>query len=555
MSFEIGTGMKTLYIIAILAMVGAGCDDGPEGGTTVRVNGKVIKRNTQINPSNAYNDLFLDSARIEKFITEQKLNDTIAGLMRDFYNARNFEFAWFDSRGLNEQALAFRNLYDFSKDSAGERKNLDHRLDRMAGKDNLSISATNAEAVKSELMLTWRFINYTGEVYGDPRMTALARDHFLPAMKLESIKMAETVANAKDRQGINNEMYNALKEQLKTYIAYVQKGGWPEIPVPKKKLKLGSKDTAIALIKKRLHVTGELAANDTLAVFNQALDSAVKMAQATYGYKPDGVITSDLVKELNVPAEARLQQILINMQRMHWIPAEPEGKLIVVNIPEFMLHVKEAKSDVFNMPIVVGKEGTNTVLFSGTLNQVVFSPYWNLPESIVQNEILPEIEKDPDYLAKHEMEITGERDGLPVIRQLPGNKNQLGKIKFLFPNSYNIYFHDTPYKGLFEKDKRAYSHGCIRLGDPVKLAEYLLRDQPEWDYAKITDAMNSGKEKFVRVKDPVPVLIYYYTAWVDAGGKLQFRDDIYDRDKRMAGKLFTDRRLIEFNQGQLAQKK
>jgi L,D-transpeptidase YcbB len=556
MSFEIGTRMKTLYIIAILAIAGAGCGDGPEGGgTTVRVNGKLIKRNTQINPSNAYNDLFLDSARIEKFITEQKLNDTVAGFMRDFYNARNFEFAWFDSHGLNEQALAFRNLYDYNKDSVGERKKLDHRLDRLAGKDNLVISATNAEAVNSELMLTWRFINYTAEEYGDPRMTAIARDHFLPAMKMESIKMADAVANARDRQGINNDMYNALKERLKTYIAYVQKGGWPEIPVPKKKLKLGSKDTTIALIKRRFHVTGELAANDTLAVFNQALDSAVKMAQATYGYKPDGVITADLVNSLNVSAEARLQQILINMQRMHWIPTEPEGKLIVVNIPEFMLHVKEAKRDVFNMPIVVGKEGTNTVLFSGKLNQVVFSPYWNLPESIVQNEILPEIEKDPDYLAKHEMEITGERDGLPVIRQLPGNKNQLGKIKFLFPNSYNIYFHDTPYKGLFEKDKRAYSHGCIRLSDPVKLAEYLLRDETGWDYSKITDAMNSGKEKFVRVKEPVPVLIYYYTAWVDTDGKLQFRDDIYDRDKRIAGKLFTDRRLLEFNQGQLAQKK
>lgn len=547
--------MKTIHIVAALAILITSCGNNPEQGTTVRVNGKVIKRNTQITKANAYNDLFLDSISVEKFIKEQKLNDTVAGLMRDFYNARNFEFAWFDSRGLNEQALAFRNLYDYNKDSAGERKNLDHRLDRLAAQSDLNLSASNGEALKSELMLTWRFINYTADQYGDPRMTAIARDHFLPAMKMESMKMAEAVANARDRQGINNDMYNALKGQLKKYMSYVEKGGWPEIPVPKKKLKLGSKDTSIVLIKRRLHITGELPESDTLAVFNQPLDSAVKLAQASYGYKQDGIITKDLINELNVPAEARLQQILINMQRMHWIPTAPEGKLIVVNIPEFMLHVKEAKSDVFNMPIVVGKEGTNTVLFSGQLNQVVFSPYWNLPESIIQNEILPEVEKDPDYLAKHNMEITGEREGVPVIRQLPGDKNQLGKIKFLFPNSYNIYFHDTPYKGLFEKDKRAYSHGCIRLSDPVKLAEYLLRDQPEWDYAKINEAMNSGKEKFVRVKDPVPVLIYYYTAWVDNEGRLQFRDDIYDRDKRMAGKLFTDRRLMDLSQDQLAAKK
>lgn len=547
--------MKTLNIVVAAALLVTACKDGSEEGGTVRVNGKLVKRNTLITKANAYNDLFLDSARIEKFITEQKLNDTLAGHIRDFYNARNFEFAWFDSRGLNEQALAFRNLYDYNKDSATERKNLDVRLDRMAAQNNLVLSSTNIETVKSEMMLTWRFINYTDEVYGNPRMLAIARDHFLPAMKMESIKMAEAVLKDKDRQGINNDMYNSLKEELKKYMGYVEKGGWREIPVPKKKLKMGSKDTTIALIKRRLHITGELPAGDTLAVFNKELDSAVKTLQAQFGYKPDGIIGRDLVKDLNVPAEARLQQILINMHRMHWIPAEPEGKLIVVNIPEFMLHVKEAKKDVFNMPIVVGKEGTNTVLFSGQLNQVVLSPYWNLPESIVQNEIMPSMEEDPDYLAKHEMEITGERDGLPVIRQLPGDKNQLGKIKFLFPNSYNIYFHDTPYKGLFEKDKRAYSHGCIRLSEPVKLAEYLMRDQPEWTTEKIQEAMESGKEKFVRVKDPVQVLIYYYTAWVDANGRLQFRDDIYDRDKRMAGKLFTDRRLMDFNQDQLAAKK
>jgi L,D-transpeptidase YcbB len=547
--------MKTIYILAALALFIAGCNDEQEQGSTTRVNGKAIKRNTQITKANAYNDLFLDSARIEKFITEQKLNDTIANHIRDFYNARNFEFAWFDSKGLNEQALAFRNLYDYNKDSASERKTLDHRLDRMAGASDLNLSATNAEAVKSELMLTWRFINYTAEAYGDPRMTAVARDHFLPAMKMESMKMAEAILKDKDRQGINNDMYNSLKEQLKKYMDYVQKGGWPELPIPKKALKLGSKDTTVLLVKRRLHITGDLPTNDTLAIFDKTLDSVVKNLQGTYGFKPDGIIGKEVIKQLNVPAEARLQQILVNMQRMHWIPAEPEGKLIVVNIPEFVLHVKEAKQDVFNMPIVVGKEGTNTVLFSGQLNQIVMSPYWNLPESIVQNEILPEIEKDQDYLAKHEMEITGERDGLPVIRQKPGDKNQLGKIKFLFPNSYNIYFHDTPYKGLFEKDKRAYSHGCIRLGDPVKLAEYLLRDEPQWTYEKITEAMNSGKEKFVRVKEPVPVLIYYYTAWVDVNGRLQFRDDIYDRDKRIAGKLFTDRRLMEFSQDQLAQQK
>jgi L,D-transpeptidase YcbB len=177
-------------------------------------------------------------------------------------------------------------------------------------------------------------------------------------------------------------------------------------------------------------------------------------------------------------------------------------------------------------------------MFSGSLNQVVFSPYWNVPENIVKKEILPSIEKNSYYLAENNMEITGEEEGVPVIRQLPGDKNQLGKIKFLFPNSFNIYFHDTPYKDLFNRDKRAFSHGCIRLREPVKLAEYLLVNQPQWTPEKIDSAMNSGKEKYVRVKDPVPVLIYYYTAWVDGNKQLQFRDDIYGHDEKLGRKLF-----------------
>jgi len=137
------------------------------------------------------------------------------------------------------------------------------------------------------------------------------------------------------------------------------------------------------------------------------------------------------------------------------------------------------------------------------------------------------------------MEVIGEKDGLPEIRQKPGGENALGKVKFLFPNSFNIYFHDTPSKSLFSKDKRAFSHGCIRLSDPVWLANYLLRNQPEWDAGKIEEAMNSGKEKFVKVKNPVPVLITYYTAWVDEEGQLNFREDIYGHDAQLTKKMFT----------------
>jgi L,D-transpeptidase YcbB len=221
------------------------------------------------------------------------------------------------------------------------------------------------------------------------------------------------------------------------------------------------------------------------------------------------------------------------------MPQRPNGNLIVVNIPEFVLHVLDGKNKVFDMNVVVGKEGHNTVIFTGDLNEIVFSPYWNVPQSIVEKEILPKLASNPDYLAEQHMEQTGTEDGVPVIRQLPGPDNSLGRVKFLFPNSFNIYFHDTNAKELFNRDKRAYSHGCIRLADPEKMAEYLLRNQPEWTPDKIEAAMNSTDEKHVRLKNPVPVFISYYTAWVDDNGRLNFRDDIYGHDDELQQKMFT----------------
>ena len=178
------------------------------------------------------------------------------------------------------------------------------------------------------------------------------------------------------------------------------------------------------------------------------------------------------------------------------------------------------------------------MMFTKTLDQIVFSPYWNIPSKIVKEEILPEMQSNPNYLESQDMEIIGEADGIPEIRQRPGEKNSLGKVKFLFPNSYNIYFHDTPAKSLFEKNKRAYSHGCIRLNEPEKMARYLLRHNVQWTDEKISEAMNTGEEKYVKLKEPAVVFITYYTAWVDETGRLNFRDDIYSHDKKLFSKMF-----------------
>jgi hypothetical protein len=208
------------------------------------------------------------------------------------------------------------------------------------------------------------------------------------------------------------------------------------------------------------------------------------------------VIGRNFVAQLNKPISNRIQQIIINSERARWMPAENDSDYLFINIPEFMLHAYEQGQPAFDMPVIVGKDGTSTVIFNGKLKYVVFAPYWNVPESIVKNEILPKMKKDPYYLANQNMEITKEGT-LPAIRQKPGPNNALGQIKFLFPNNYNIYLHDTPNKELFSKTTRNFSHGCIRVSDPPKLAEFLLKHQQGYDFLKISELMTGTEEKWV----------------------------------------------------------
>jgi murein L,D-transpeptidase YcbB/YkuD len=195
-------------------------------------------------------------------------------------------------------------------------------------------------------------------------------------------------------------------------------------------------------------------------------------------------------------------------------------------------------TEALTIKIVVGRAANHTVIFSDQLKYIVFSPYWNVPRSITRNEILPAMKRSKNYLERNNMEITGYSDGIPVIRQKPGRGNALGRVKFIFPNSYNIYFHDTPAKSLFESQSRAFSHGCIRLQKPSELAEFLLRDDPAWTKKRIDDAMSRKSELWVTLREPIPVYIAYFTSWVDETGNLNFRDDIYGHDSRMAQHLF-----------------
>ncbi len=509
---------------------------------------KITKRNYSINSSNAYNDLFLDSLAMERYISNTHLNDTITRRLRSFYNARNYQFAWFAKEGVNEEGRSFWNLHEYyttySNNNSLDDKDLKKIMNRLTTAEDPSVSASDSSMVNTELKLTHHFLQYVLINYKPGEIKRKEQERFVPLKKEDAMYLADSLLTKKHKDNKYyadvNDAYGKLKDQLQKYFDIARRGGWQTISTSDKSIKKGAVSPAVLAIKKRLQITGELPAGDTSAAFTDQLEQAVKTFQRSRGLTPSGVVNQSLIKEMNVPVLKHVQQLLLNMGRMRWMLIPEKGDLLMVNIPEFVLHVYENKKTKFDMDVVVGKEGHNTTIFTGNLNQIVFSPYWNLTQNIVEDEIMPAMQNDPNYLASHNMEQIGTTsDGIPIVRQLPGEGNSLGKVKFLFPNSFDIYFHDTPAKALFDKDRRAYSHGCIRLSQPEKMANYLLRKQSEWTPEKINAAMNAGEEQYVKLKDPVPVLITYYTAWVDENGLLNFREDIYDHDAAKAKKMFT----------------
>jgi len=511
-------------------------------------------RDLSITSANAYNNLFLDSNAVEAYIKNKNLAANEAAEIRNFYNSRNFEYAWFSDDGLTPEAKNFWNAYTYSELSGQKEDKKDRplatQMDTLLNKtDTISISPTDSSYINSEIGITQKFIEYYRNGNNKQKLSQIPLTQLLPAKKMDPLDLADSILKYQPDTGSADALrspYYSLKKQLASYLTLARQGKWDTIKF-KGTLKKGISSPAVTAIKKRLQLIGYLPGADTTNRFNDTLELAVKTFQESRGLKGDGLINDAVIKELNSPLANRIGQVIINLNRMLWLPSELPSNYIQVNIPEFLLKVYEGTNKAFDMKIIAGDEGTNTMMFTGDLNQVVFSPYWNIPESIVKNEILPAMKRDPAYLKKHNMEKVGNKDNPPAIRQLPGPGNALGKVKFLFPNSYDIYLHDTEAKDLFNAKNRAFSHGCIRLADAEKMANYVLRGDSEWTSEKINKAMNSKKEQFVRVKNPVPVIITYFTAWVDEKGKVNFREDVYGHDKRTAEKLFLTQGKIKSN--------
>ena len=348
--------------------------------------------------------------------------------------------------------------------------------------------------------------------------------------------------------------YRLLLKALADYRRIKTQGGWKRVSAGYKLLQ-GDISPRIIQLRKRLAATGDLGSQyDTDSeVFDEPLEQAVKRFQRRHGLEVDGIVGPATLRALNVPVEGRIDQLLANLERWRWLPADLGSRYIMVNIAGFELYFVKNNQIVLKMPVVVGKTYRETPVFYGKMTYLVINPSWNVPNSIAVKDKLPLIQKNPHYLQKHHMKLyqgwgadAREIDPLSVnwarvspnyfpyhIVQSPGPENALGKIKFMFPNKYNVYMHDTSEPWLFNKTERSFSSGCIRVGKPYALADQVLENNTRLDRADITATFNQDGTKIISLKHPIPVYILYWTAWVDESGAVNFRRDIYGRDEEL----------------------
>ena len=352
--------------------------------------------------------------------------------------------------------------------------------------------------------------------------------------------------------------FRLLREALVHHRELASRGGWPTIP-DGVTLKRGDHGPPVAALRERLSLGGDLGAAtwEDAELFDEALDQALKRFQRRHGLAADGTMGAATHAELNVRAERRMEQLELNLERWRWLPQDLGRRHILVNIAAFELEVVEEEAVVLAMRVVVGRPYQSTPVFSDTMEYIVLNPYWQVPGGIAVKEMLPRIKRDPTYLAQENLRVfkgwgpearevdPGTVDWSAIspgdfpfrLRQDSGPLNALGRVKFMFPNKFNVYLHDTPARLLFEKTERDFSHGCIRIQKPIELAVYLLRQDPRWNRDALLRAMDEVVNRSVSLPEPMPIHLLYWTAWVDKDGTIQFRPDIYGHDASLSEAL------------------
>jgi murein L,D-transpeptidase YcbB/YkuD len=323
--------------------------------------------------------------------------------------------------------------------------------------------------------------------------------------------------------------YEKLSKALDRYQGFAKRGGWTIIKASDSVWRVGDRSDMIRLVRARLLAENYLDVNSKSRLFDQELLQALNTFKQTHNLIQDSVISPATIVAMNVPVSERITTINLNLERCRLVNADENGQFIAVNIPAFMLYYMNDGKPVLTSKVVVGKEVSKTVVFNDTISEIVFSPYWNVPASITNKELLPAIRKYPKLFSEMNLEWNNGK-----LRQKPGKNNALGLVKFVFPNSNNIYLHDTPMKSLFAAEQRTFSHGCIRVEKACELATILMRNELGWSEAQTQTAMNGEKQTVHRLKNKIPIYIAYFTAWADDNGNITFYPDIYGHDHKLS---------------------
>lgn len=425
--------------------------------------------------------------------------------------------------------------------------------------------------VRRDILLTLGMMRYVADQQEgrmephkiDPELFASSRDvevDWGPLMKtaFEAPDMSSFLA----QQAPPFLQYSELMKKLMAYRILAANGGWPPVSEGET-LKPGVEDQRVLRVKNRLAITGDLAGeNKDGAVFDTALEAAVKRFQKRHNLSSDGVVGNQTLAAMNVSIESKIDQIILNMERYRWLKrTRMKDRLVAVNIAGFEAIAGKSGAIEVRMPVIVGKTYHKTPVFSDTIKYVVFNPYWTQPPSIARDETLPKLKKDPHYLAKKNMRLfqgwgsdSPELDPTTIdwhkvskknmnryrVRQDPGPNNALGTLKIIFPNPHNVYLHDTPTHSLFKKEHRAFSHGCIRMDRPAEMASWVLGgDEKGWGLARVNEIIASRKRQVAVLDQPVPVYILYRTVFVNPeDDRLYFYADVYGRDKLLSTALF-----------------
>ncbi len=421
-------------------------------------------------------------------------------------------------------------------------------------------AAAGASALADiDLMLTDAFFVYASHLLAgrvdpatfDPEWIASPREIDLARLVRTALESGRVAAALKDLEPIDPG-YALLRNALERHRRIAATGGWEPVPGGPA-LRAGDENARVALARARLIAGGDLAAAppEDPGRFDGSMEEAARRFQVRHGLTPDGVIGAKTLAAMNVPVEERIRQIELNLERWRWLPQDLGDPHVLINIPDFSLVVAEAGKRALTMGVIVGRRYRRTPVFSDTMRYLVFNPSWEIPTKLAIQDKLPLIREDPGYLQRERIRVFdgwggGAREIDPSrvdwsslgperfpyrLRQEPGPWNALGRVKFMFPNRFNVYLHDTPGRELFMREERGFSSGCVRVEKPIELAAYLLGRDPDWTLESIESVIASGVETTVPLPQPVAVHLLYWTAWVEAAdGSLRFRPDIYGRD-------------------------